>query len=408
MVYHARTMHPSSIISHATKYDQLIQDCFSLLIPDLKEDELTQCTFPLRYGGMGLRKLSVHCVPAFLASTAVSLKYLKTEFSSANDHWNLTGLLQNFNANIDNNSEKVKWISITDQRSLSAIIEKRQIEQYKAGLIGDGKHRFSALSGELSSWLSSVPDYSNRLTSAELQTAVRLRLGADIYEDESTCDFCGGKKAVHRKGLHSLVCKGGGDRISRHNVLRDLLVNLCSEASFSLEPVVVEKKWLIAGSKARPADLFIPAWIGGKGLAIDVTVTSPLQSSYSSSYKPGLAAANAADKKVLKYNAVSESSGFELLPFAVESFGILDTRATHFLSTLTTRLSTRRGQSKTITSASVCRKLSIALHRSIARSVLKRKKDPDHDDLPTPTREIDNLVIITRHHHPQSQNLNFT
>ena len=75
---------------------------------------------------------------------------------------------------------------------------------------------------------------------------------------------------------------------------------------------MVEKKWLIARSKARPADLFIPAWNGGKGLAIDVTVTSLLQSSYSSSYKPGLAAANAADKKVLKYNTMSESSGFEL------------------------------------------------------------------------------------------------
>ena len=59
MVYHARTIHPSSVIFHATKYDQLIQDCFSLLIPGLKDDEVTQCTFPLKRGGMGLRKLSV-------------------------------------------------------------------------------------------------------------------------------------------------------------------------------------------------------------------------------------------------------------------------------------------------------------------------------------------------------------
>ena len=114
---------------------------------------MIQCTFPLKSGGMGLRKLSDHCVTAFLASTAVSLNHLKTEFSSANEHWNLKGLIENFNANI--NSDKISWNSITDQRSLSAIIEKNQIEQFKAGLIGDDKHRFSALSGELSSsWLS--------------------------------------------------------------------------------------------------------------------------------------------------------------------------------------------------------------------------------------------------------------
>ena len=399
MVYHARTIHPSLVISHAIKYDQLIQDCFSLLIPGLKDDELTQCTFPLKSGGMGLRRLSDHCVPAFLASAAVSLKHLKSDLASADEHWNLKGLILNFNAEID--SDNITWNTVTDQRSLSAMIEKNQLKQFKAGLIGDNKHRFSALSGELSSsWLSAVPDYCNRLTSAEFETAVRLRLGADIYKDESTCDFCGGKRAADKKGLHGLVCKGGGDRISRHNALRDLLVKLCSEACFSLEPVVVEKKWLIAGSKARPADLFIPAWNGGKGLAIDVTVTSPLQSAYSSSYIPGLAATIAADKKVIKYDSVSRSSGFELMPFAMECFGILDTRATYFLSTLMTRLSTRRGQPLTVTSANVCRTLSIALHRSIARSVLKRKKEPDDDKLLTPPREINNPVTISLHTTP--------
>ena len=260
LVFHARTVHPSAVVKHAVKYDQLIQDCFSLILPGLTEDELTQCTFPLKDGGLGLRKLSGHCVPAFLASSAVALKFLKTDFTSADSHWNLSALLETFNAEILD-ADKIKWSAIESQRSLSARIEKYQIKQFATALSGTDKHRFNALDGELSSaWLTALPDFNNRLTSLEFETAVRLRIGAHVYEDESVCDFCGGKRAVDRKGLHALVCKGGGDRIARHNVIRDLMLKLCTEAAFSVtEKVVVEKKWLVAGSKARPADVFIPS-----------------------------------------------------------------------------------------------------------------------------------------------------
>ena len=234
LVFHARTVHPSAVVKHAVKYDQLIQDCFSLILPGLTEDELTQCTFPLKDGGLGLRKLSGHCVPAFLASSAVALKFLKTDFTSADSHWNLSALLETFNAEILD-ADKIKWSAIESQRSLSARIEKYQIKQFATALSGTDKHRFNALDGELSSaWLTALLDFNNRLTSLEFETAVRLRIGAHVYEDESVCDFCGGKRAVDRKGLHALVCKGGGDRIARHNVIRDLMLKLCTEAAFSV------------------------------------------------------------------------------------------------------------------------------------------------------------------------------
>ena len=149
----------------------------------------------------------------------------------------------------------------------------------------------------------------------------------------------------------------------------------------------MEKKWLVAGSKARPADIFIKDWNGGLGLALDVTVTSPLQAAFSSSYTSGLAAITAADKKVNKYKSVAESNGFQFLPFAVESFGILEPRATKFLSTLISRLATRRQQPISVTTADVCRKLSVALHRSLARSILKRSKVVEDVVQPVSLRE---------------------
>ena len=385
MVYNARTVHPSAVINHACNYDSLVQECFSLLVPGLTEQELSQCTFPIRNGGLGLRKLAEHCVPAFLSSARVELDFLNTDFNSADSHWNLSGLLDNFNAKL---TKKIKWKEVESQKALSAMMERVNLDEFASGLLGNDKHRLIALQGTLSSgWLSAIPECNNRLTSAEFETSVRLRLGGNMFSDESTCDFCGDKRVVDCKGLHALVCKGGGDRISRHNILRDLLARLCGEAALSVEKVIVEKKWLVAGSKARPADIFIKDWNGGLGLALDVTVTSPLQAAFSSSYTSGLAAITAADKKVNKYKSVAESNGFQFLPFAVESFGILEPRATKFLSTLISRLATRREQPISVTTADVCRKLSVALHRSLARSILKRSKVVEDVVQPVSLRE---------------------
>ena len=118
------------------------------------------------------------------------------------------------------------------------------------------KFRFCAIQGELSSgWLTSIPNHVHSLTSSEFET-IKLRLGCNMHKDQFTCDFCGGNRAVDQRGLHGLLCRGGGDRISRHNAIRDLLADLCSRASFSVEKVVVEKKHLLDESGERPADVF--------------------------------------------------------------------------------------------------------------------------------------------------------
>ena len=64
-----------------------------------------------------------------------------------------------------------------------------------------------------------------------------------------------------------------GDRIARHDQLRDVLYEAASSAS--LAPVR-EERHLLPGSAARPGDLLIRRWADGKDAAIDVTVTGPL------------------------------------------------------------------------------------------------------------------------------------
>ena len=71
-----------------------------------------------------------------------------------------------------------------------------------------------------------------------------------------------------------LINLTGGERISRHNNLRDALFD--SAVAAGLGPVK-EGRFLLPGADRRPADVFLPNWAGGRPAALDVTVVNPLQ-----------------------------------------------------------------------------------------------------------------------------------
>ena len=71
-----------------------------------------------------------------------------------------------------------------------------------------------------------------------------------------------------------MSCGTGGERISRHNHLRDALHEMAVSAG--LAPTK-EGRFLLPGDNKRPADVFIPFWDGGRDAALGVTVVNPLQ-----------------------------------------------------------------------------------------------------------------------------------
>ena len=70
-------------------------------------------------------------------------------------------------------------------------------------------------------------------------------------------------------------CITNGERISRHNAIRDVIYGMASQAALSPQ---LEKQYILPGTQMKPADLFIPTWSAGKPLAIDISVVSPTQS----------------------------------------------------------------------------------------------------------------------------------
>ena len=65
--------------------------------------------------------------------------------------------------------------------------------------------------------------------------------------------------------------------IVRHNAIRNFVHRIAGDALLS--PVLEKQGILGPTSGRRPGDVTIPLWAEGKGMAIDVAVTSPLSQS---------------------------------------------------------------------------------------------------------------------------------
>ena len=99
--------------------------------------------------------------------------------------------------------------------------------------------------------------------------AVKYRLGLPVFNTEGPCPAC--LRPSDTLGDHALCCGTGGERIRRHNNLRDALFNTAVAAG--LGPVR-EERFLLPGDDRRPA---VPHWSGGREAAMDVTIVTPLQ-----------------------------------------------------------------------------------------------------------------------------------
>ena len=93
-----------------------------------------------------------------------------------------------------------------------------------------------------------------------------------------------------------MICVYKGESISHHNLLRDHIFQVASQAA--LAPANKEQA-LILGRNYRPADVYLPNWFDGKETAFDIMVVSPMQQALKerAAAKKGCALKYAYDKK---------------------------------------------------------------------------------------------------------------
>ena len=178
-------------------------------------------------------------------------------------------------------------------------------------------------------------------------------------------------------------CGGNGDRIHRHDGLRDSLFSAAQSAALAPRK---EAPSLIPGSSSRPADIYLPNWCRGRPAALDVTVISTLQS---------LTLAGAAstqwhalmvgeERKTAAHHAACQSVGVVFIPLVVESLGGWSEEAVHNISMIGRLLGLRTGAPLSVSTRHLFQRLAISLWRGNATMWSQR--------LPTLPAWVDGII----------------
>ncbi|KAL5474556.1 hypothetical protein EMCRGX_G026517 [Ephydatia muelleri] len=211
-----------------------------------------QAQLGLKFGGLGLRSVSLHAAAAFMASLSSS------GFGSA-DYIHLQQAVVAFNSQVSL-PNAITVISVLasptpTQKVLSGMIE----DQLFSTSLESSSHAnraclLSMAAPHSSSWLSVVPSpgLGLHLESNEYPMAIKWWLG-----------------------LHGHF-RYEGDVVIRHNCLRDEIFDLCRHAHLSVR---LEKGNGVTRDldHTRPADILIARWARGKPAALDHHIT-PLPS----------------------------------------------------------------------------------------------------------------------------------
>ena len=115
-------------------------------------------------------------------------------------------------------------------------------------------------------------------------------------------------------------CGGNGDRIARHNAIRDVLFNAAQSAALAPTKEVPN---LLPGFNTCPADILLPNWCRGRPAALDVSVISPLQqlTLFEAASSPGHAFSVGVRRKLTSNLPFCRAAGVDFLPIVVETLG---------------------------------------------------------------------------------------
>jgi len=362
-----RTTPPDFISKLLADFDLNVRSCFENIISVVLNDRSwSQCILPVRLGGFGLRSTAQHCSSAFISSVSSSIslvnrlcnKSLTFEDFSTSD--SVLSLQTNFN---------IAPPYIRSQKSISKLIDQYLFDSYFNSSSDIDKARLLSITQpNAASWVNALPIPSLKLTNPQISTIVRYWVGGTIFEENLVCSKCA--KELDTFGHHCFLCRSP-DRVTRHNIIRDWLYNLCQQAL--LRPIL--EKANLFDSKARPADVYLPCFFSGRGLAIDVSVYTPVQASLvpTSSSQPLAAAASAELQKRKKYVKDCETKGIDFIPFVLETYGAFGKEALCFLKKITRIISNRSSLSFVSVFSDSIRSLSVALQRHNSLCILKRQ-----------------------------------
>ena len=375
VIYFMRTV-PSnlimkSLIEFNIRIRKTTEKMLAISINDNCWDHISLSIFN---GGLGIRNPTNHCYTAYLASRKINFPVIENDqfiqkiITEVNSKYNL-------NLKWDNEGD-----NILSQSDLSKQIDNIEKVKVFEKLDDNIKIAFNSYTQKFaSSWLQARPIKVNNLylNDAEFRVAILQRLGIPLFPTLSKCPNC--DKDLDQFGYHALTCKRSGEKVRRHNSVRDIIHNQARNSQ--LNPLI-EKPHLIVGSKERPADIFIPD-ASNEDYWIDVAVTDPRQPAY---FKNSLLNKNAAidayaqkkhekyDHHVLKWNNDQINRKAKFIPVIADSFGAWSQDSIDVFDLILKRAPERNELSYFIRKNFLYSKLSISIQRNNARSILNKQQ----------------------------------
>ena len=370
--YILRACPPSHTCRTSVDFDRAIRETLESIVGGPISDwSWLKASLPSCRGGLSLRSASLHAPADFLASSSASKPLVEQILGHPAGPSPHTSPAVSALATAAAHPE---WSSLDDinvplqQRSLSLSIDEASFQHllFSAPSI---RSRALALSSSLphaGNWLNVVPSTSLglHLQDREFRCCLQYWLGIPLLNNPIPCSECRGTADIF--GDHQVGCGGNGDRISRHNAIRDVVFSAAQSAALAPSK---ETLGLVPSSLSRPADILLPNWSCGRPAALDVHVISPLQQQLlgEASFTPGHALQVGVGRKLATHLSACRSNGTDFIPLVAETLGGLAEDTIRTVRSIGHAIADRSGSlDPSTTSRHLYGRLAIALWRGNA------------------------------------------
>ena len=373
MVWFIRTIPPDLISEACEQFDSSVLNCFENLIGSgLSVHSLNQARLGTKSGGIGLRASKTHSAAAYISSFFMSKSLVETFIATDTNSPYLENSITAFNTLVSKENQLDASSCPSSQQDLSSKIDFQSFTTLLSS--SDALHRARLLACTMphaNAWIRALPCHQKKFLCLEWTISMKRWLGCPLFNSDHLCVACN-EQIMDVFGHHATVCAVKGDRIKRHNQIRDILFDFCSCAAWGPSK---EKPNLFSYSSEKPADVFVPNYTCGKDLVLDVAVTCPLQHKYlhDASVIAGFACNDyAVQVKMKNFQERVEQEGFIYLPVIFESFGGFSEDFSSFVHKLSISVSARLNEVKSATQKHLYELISCVLMKSLARSVSSR------------------------------------
>ncbi|XP_069360016.1 uncharacterized protein [Maniola hyperantus] len=336
----------------------------SILNCPISNQAWSQASLPIRYGGLGIRKISSVSLPAFLSSVYSTHTLYGKIISNSLGSIEVSGLTEARNEWSMHSPSQVP-VSLSSQRQWDDIICKTTFDTLLANANSKkDRARLLAVSAKESGyWLHALPsaNLGTLLDHTTLSVLIGLRLGATINQPHRChCGDC-----VDAFGHHGLSCSRSAGRFSRHSTLNDIIRRSLATAHV---PAVLEPIGLARSDGKRPDGMTLVPWKMGRSLVWDATCVDTLAASHiqATSSMAGAAAISAEQAKRRKYENLDGS--FVFVPFGVETLGPWGPGARALFEEIAKRVIESTGDPRA--GSYLGQRISLAIQRGNAASIL--------------------------------------